>query len=330
LVNRLRSDPKALALVLLLAATAAWGATFVVVKGATAHNSVLGFLAWRFLVAGGLLTVARPRSLQRLGRKGWAQGVVLGLALAGGYVLQTYGLRYTSAAISGFLTGLQVVFTPLLAWLLFRHRPAARALVATMLAIGGLAVMSLHGMTLGLGELLTVAAALLFAGQIVGLGFWSSAQDAYGLATVQLLTVAACCWLATLPQGPRAPARISDWVAIVVTAVVATAIAFVVQSWAQSQLSTAGAAVVLTMEPVFAALVAWGVGEKLGWSVLVGGGLVVVAMLVVEVAGGRWPTWPPRRAPRPVPMAPVPMTPVPMTPVPMTPVPMTTVSVDQS
>ncbi len=78
------------------------GATFVVVKGATAHNSVLGFLAWRFLVAGGLLTVARPRSLQRLGRKGWAQGVVLGLALAGGYVLQTYGLRYTSAAVSGF------------------------------------------------------------------------------------------------------------------------------------------------------------------------------------------------------------------------------------
>ena len=180
--------------------------------------------------------------------------------------------------------------------------------------------MSLHGMTLGLGELLTVGAALLFAGQIVGLGFWSSAQDAYGLATVQLLTVAACCWLATLPQGPRAPARISEWVAIVVTAVVATAIAFVVQSWAQSQLSTAGAAVVLTMEPVFAALVAWSVGEKLGWSVLVGGGLVVVAMLVVEVAGARWLMRPPRRGPRPVPMAPVPMAPVPMA----------TVSVDQS
>jgi drug/metabolite transporter (DMT)-like permease len=235
-------------------------------------------------------------------------------------VLQTFGLRYTSAAISGFLTGLQVVFTPLLAWFLFRHRPAARALVATMLAIGGLAVMSLHGMTLGLGELLTVGAALLFAGQIVGLGFWSSAQDAYGLATVQLLTVAACCWLATLPEGPRAPARISEWVAIVVTAVVATAIAFVIQSWAQSQLSTTGAAVVLTMEPVFAALVAWSVGEKLGWSVLIGGGLVVVAMLVVEVAGGKWLTWPPRRGPRPVPMAPVPMAPVPMA----------TVSVDQS
>ncbi len=311
-MNKLRSDPKALAFVLLLAATAAWGATFVIVKRATAHEPIMGFLAWRFLVAGGLLAVARPRSLQRLGRKGWAQGIVLGLALAGGYVLQTYGLRYTSAAVSGFLTGMQVVFTPLLAWVLFRHRPAARAVVATTLAIAGLAVMSVHGMTLGLGELLTVAAALLFAGQIVGLGFWSSAQDAYGLATVQLLTVAVFCWLATLPGGPRLPSHISDWLAIVVTAVVATSIAFVVQSWAQSQLSTTGAAVVLTMEPVFAALVAWGVGEKLGWSVVAGGGLVVVAMLVVEVAGGKWVTWPPRRGPRSIPTAPVPIPPVPM------------------
>ena len=321
-MNKLRSDPKALAFVLLLAATAAWGATFVIVKGATAHNSVLGFLAWRFLVAGGLLAVVKPRSLQRLGRRGWAQGVVLGLTLAGGYVLQTFGLRYTSAAISGFLTGLQVVFTPLLAWLFFRHRPAARALVATLLAVGGLAVMSLHGLSFGLGALLTVAAALLFAGQIVGLGFWSSAQDAYGLATVQLLTVAACCWLATLPHGPRLPAGLSDWGAIVVTAVVATAIAFVVQSWAQSQLSTTGAAVVFTMEPVFAALAAWIVGERLGWPVIVGGGLVVVAMLVVEVAAGKRLTWPSRRQPRPAPMAPVPMA------VPMAPVPMATVSAD--
>jgi drug/metabolite transporter (DMT)-like permease len=79
------------------------------------------------------------------------------------------------------------------------------------------------------------------------------------------------------------------------------------------------------MEPVFAALVAWSVGEKLGWSVLIGGGLVVVAMLVVEVAGGKWLTWPPRRGPRPVPMAPVPMAPGPMAPGPMA-----TVSVDQS
>ena len=307
MVNKLRRDPKALAFVLLLAATAAWGATFVIVKAATAHNSVLGFLAWRFLVAGGLLTVVRPRSLLRLGRRGWAQGVVLGLTLAGGYVLQTFGLRYTSAAISGFLTGLQVVFTPLLAWLLFRHRPAARAVVATMLALAGLAVMSLHGLSFGLGELLTVGAALLFAGQIVGLGFWSSAEDAYGLATVQLLTVAVCCWLATLPDGPRAPARLSDWVAIVVTAVVATAIAFVVQSWAQSQLSTTGAAVVLTMEPVFAALVAWSVGEKLGWSVVLGGGLVVVAMLVVELASAKRLTWWARRGSRPASIAPVPM-----------------------
>jgi hypothetical protein len=103
----------------------------------------------------------------------------------------------------------------------------------------------------------------------------------------------------------------------VVTAVVATAIAFVVQSWAQSQLSTTGAAVVFTMEPVFAALAAWVVGERLGWSVLAGGSLVVVAMLVVEVAGGKRLTRWAGRGLRPVPGTPVPMAPVPMAPVPM-------------
>lgn len=204
---KLRRDPKVLAFVLLLAATAAWGSTFVIVKGATAHNSVVGFLAWRFLVAGGLLTVVRPRSLQRLGRRGWAQGVVLGLTLAGGYCLQTFGLRYTSAAISGFLTGLQVVFTPLLAWWLFRHRPAARALLATLLALGGLAVMSLHGLSFGLGALLTVAAALLFAGQIVGLGFWSSAQDhvrlGHGPAAHRGRLLLACHLAARAPSPGR-------------------------------------------------------------------------------------------------------------------------------
>jgi drug/metabolite transporter (DMT)-like permease len=284
-VNKLRANPKALAFVLLLVVTGAWGSTFVVVKGATAHSPVMNFLAWRFIVGGGLLALIRPGALVRLGRRGWSHGILLGLALAGGYALQTYGLRYTSAAISGFLTGLQVVFTPLLAWALLRYRPTTRAWVATGLATAGLAVISLHGFSFGLGEVLTIACAILFAGQIVGLGHWSLPEDAYGLATVQLLTVAAVCSAASLPSGLHPPASAGDWAAVVVTAVVATAFAFVVQSWAQSHLSTTRTAIVLTMEPVFAAATAWRVGEKLGWPVVAGGALVVVAMLVVEVAG---------------------------------------------
>ena len=299
---RLRERPHMKALALLLVATAAWGATFVVVKAAVAHTPVMSFLALRFLLASTLLAVLRPRCLVRLGRKGWAQGILLGLSLASGYVLQTFGLRYTSAAISGFLTGLQVVFTPLLVWLFLRKRPAGRVWAATLMATAGLAVISLRGFSFGLGEVLTVASAAVFALQIVGLGHWSRPGDAYGLATVQLLTVAVCCTGANLPSGLRVPDSLGVWAAIAGTAVVATAVAFVLQSWAQAQLPTARAAIVLTMEPVFAALFAWVGGEHLGLTVIAGGALVVTAMAVVDMAGN-WGTrpsltgWTGRRAP---------------------------------
>lgn len=295
MVNELRRRPKVLAVVLLVVVSMAWGATFVVVKNAVAHASVLEFLAWRFLVAGALLVVVRPRSVLRLGSRGLVQGVLLGATLAGGYVLQTYGLRFTSAAISGFLTGLQVVFTPLLGWVLLRHRPGTRTWMAALVATAGLAVISLRGLSIGLGELLTIASAVLFALQIVGLGRWASVKDAYGLATVQLLTVGVVCLVAAAPGGIGLPSSGSLWAAVLLTAVAATAFAFVVQSWAQSHLTPTSAAVVFTMEPVFAALFAWVAGERFGWPVLLGGALVVAAMLVLG-AGSSRTTGPPASA----------------------------------
>lgn len=283
----MKPDRKTLAALLLLAVTVVWGSTFVVVQDAVAHFGVMSFLTWRFVAAGGLLAVLRPRALAQLGARGWARGALLGAALAGGYVLQTFGLRYTSAAESGFLTGLQVVATPLLAWALFRQRPASRAVVATLVAAVGLGVMSLRSLAFGTGEALTLASAILFALQIVGLSRWSTRRDAYGLATVQLLTVAACCTATSLGQGLEVPASAGVWGAVVLTAVAATAIAFVVQSWAQSQLSSTRTALVLTMEPVFAALTAWVAGQGVGIAVLVGGGLVVAAMLLVDALPAR-------------------------------------------
>lgn len=295
--------------VLLLVVTAAWGATFVVVKDAVAQTPVLHFLAWRFIIAGGLLAVARPRALVRLGWAGWSRGLSLGAMLAGGYLLQTFGLRYTSAALSGFLTGLQVVFAPLLAWLVLRYRPGRRVWAATALATLGLAVISVPGAALGPGELFTVASAVLFGAQIVAVGHWASRRQAYGLATVQLLTVAAICWTAGLASGPPAMPGPRAWVAIVVTAVVATAFAFVVQTWAQAQLSTARAAIIFTMEPVFAAVAAGAAGERLGWTVVAGGALVLVAMLAVDAPlprpqSGVLYRWKTRPGARSVPVAP--------------------------
>ena len=285
-----RPRRQALAVGLLVGATAAWGATFVIVKQATNHLGVESFLAWRFLIAGGLLAAARPRALTTLGRRGWAQGVALGLALAAGYALQTFGLRQIPAAVSGFLTGLQVVLVPLVLWAMLRRRPAKPVWAATALAMAGLAAISLGDLgargaasgSTAAGELLTLGSALLFALQIVGLGRWSTADRAFGLASVQLLTVAACSVVATLPEGPTVPSGAGTWAAIGATAIAATAIAFVVQSWAQSQISATRTAVILALEPVFATACAWASGERLGWGALAGGALVVAGMLVVE------------------------------------------------
>ena len=281
MVDELRRRPRLLAVVLLVAASAAWGSTFVVMKDAVAHAPVAEFLAWRFLLASALLVVLRPRALARLGWGGWARGVALGSVLAAAYLVQTYGLERTSAAISGFLTGLQVVFTPLLAWALLRHRPGPRTWTSTAMATAGLAVITLRGFSVGAGEMLTIACAALFALQIVGVGRWVSAGHAYGLATVQLLVVGTISLAVQSPRGAALPASAGEWWAVAVTAVAATAFAFVVQSWAQSHLSATVASIIFTLEPVFAATFAAAAGEAIGWPVLLGGGLVVASMLIL-------------------------------------------------
>ena len=281
MVKALRQRPRVVAVFLLVLTAAIWGSTFVVVKDAISQTSVLEFLAWRFMLAGLLLVALRPRALSRLGRRGWGHGVLLGVALALGYMAQTFGLRTTPAAVSGFLIGLQVVFTPVIGWVLLRRRPHTRTWTAVLVATTGLALMTLRGASFGIGEGLTIVSSAVFALQIVGLEQWASAEDAYGLATVQLLTIGALSLVAGAPGGIGLPPTRSIWAAVVLTAVAATAFAFVVQSWAQSHLSATSAAVVFATEPVFAGLFAWMSGEHLSWALLAGGALVVLAMLVM-------------------------------------------------
>jgi drug/metabolite transporter (DMT)-like permease len=267
----------------LVAVTAVWGATFVVVKHAVARMAVPDFLTWRFALATVAMLLLRPGAVGRLGARGRWVGVLLGLALAAGYLTQTYGLRTTPASVSGFITGLFVVFTPLLAALLLRRRVGAAGWVATGLATVGLALLSLHGVSIGRGEVLTLACAVAFALHIVGLGEWSHRYDSVGLATVQLATVTVVCAAASAGNGLAPPPTAGVWGAVVLTGLAATAVAFVVQTWAQARLTATRAAVVLTMEPVFALVfgVALG-GDRLGVRAAVGAVLVLAGMLLVE------------------------------------------------
>ena len=272
----------------LVGVTAIWGSTFVVVKDAIELMPVMDFLAWRFSLATVLMVLVRPRAVARLGGRSRRYGAVLGVALGAGYVFQTLGLQTAGAAVSGFITGMFVVLTPVTSAVLLRRRVGAVAWLAVALATAGLALLALRGLSVGRGEALTLACAVFFALHIVGLGEWSAGGDAYGLAVVQLAVVGGGCALAALPGGIALPPRASVWGALALTALGATALAFVVQTWAQAHLAPTRTAVIMTMEPVFAGVVAVGLaGESLGVREVLGCVLIVTGMLTVELGPRR-------------------------------------------
>lgn len=292
LVQRALRSPAAVATTLLVGVTAVWGSTFVVVKDAVDRMPVMDFLAVRFGVAALVMIALRPRTLLRLGKVGWLRGIALGLFLGLGYVAQTFGLKSTPASVSGFITGMFVVFTPLISALVLqrtkRGKVGRHAWLGVAIATSGLALISLHGFSIGSGELLTLVCALLFAVHIVGLGEWSAKEDSYALAVAQLLTVAVLCTASAAPGGLTLPPDAAVSGAVALTALLATAAAFVIQTWAQSLLSPTRTAVIMTMEPVFAGI--FGVllaSERLGVRELIGAGLVVGAMYLVELGPRR-------------------------------------------
>ncbi len=283
MLHKLRTSPLA-ALLAMVGVTAIWGWTFLVVQDAVGRMPVMDFLAFRFALATLVMLALRPRCLRRMDGQGFKRAIIIGAALSLGYIFQTYGLLYTSAAVSGFITGLNVVLTPLIAWLLLRHRIGKATWMAVALATLGLALISLNGWSMGSGELLTLACALFFALHIVALGRWSSSYDTYALTVLQLATVTVLCFAAAAPDGITLPPDSGVWWAVVITAVPATALAFLVQTWAQSLVSPTRMGVVMTMEPVFAGVfgVALG-GNHLTTRMLAGAVCVVAAMLLAEL-----------------------------------------------
>jgi drug/metabolite transporter (DMT)-like permease len=283
-----RAHGSGLATLGLLAVTAAWGSTFFLIKDLLDRIPVADFLAVRFTIAALALWLIAPKAVARLSALARRRAVLLGLVYGAGQLLQTAGLGHTSASVSGFVTGMYVVMTPLFAAALVRARVGASAWAAVVLATGGLALLSLQGFAMGLGESLTLVSAALYALHIVALGAWSTPREALGLSIVQLAVIAVVCWAGALPGGVELPTTGSDWLATLYMALVAGAFALVVQTWAQAHMSATRAAIVMTMEPVFAAAfaVGWG-GEDLSARMVGGGALVLAAMYLAELGPRR-------------------------------------------
>ena len=267
---------------LVLMVTAIWGGSFVVMKDALVRMDVNSFLGWRFMIATLLLIAMRPQTLKHFNKKFLLKGVVVGSLLGSGYIFQTFGLTQTTVAKTGFITGLYAVFTPLLAAGLFKKQVSRVQWAATALAFAGLAMLSFKGLSLGVGESLVLVSALLFAGHIIALGEWSSGMDTYALTVVQMASVSAISFIASLTTKTEAPHDAGVWKAILFTAVFASAFAFLIQTWTQSFMAPTAIGILLTMEYIFAAIFGVIFGhEHLGSRTLIGGSLVIVALVVI-------------------------------------------------
>jgi len=275
----------------LVVMTAVWGSTFVLIKGVVDRMPVADFLAVRFIVAAVAMFALFHRHVARLERRQLWRGVVLGALYGSGQLLQTWGLSLISPSVSGFVTGMYVVFTPIIATLLLRQRMPISVWLAVGLATLGLALLSLNGFSVDLGVWLTLMSALLYGLHIVALGHWSRADEAFGLSAVQMAVIALVCLLATAGHGgPTLPPDRSAWIAVLYMALIAGAGAMLMQTWAQAHLPATRAAIVMTTEPVFAAAFAVAFGsDVLTWRMLCGGALVLAAMYLVELRPSREP-----------------------------------------
>lgn len=275
-----------LATLALLAMTACWGSTFFLIKDLLERVPTVDFLAVRFLIAGAAMLLVAPLAISRLSPEVRRHALVLGSLYGVAQILQTAGLAHTPASVSGFITGLYVVATPLFAAVILRSRISGATWAAVALATVGLGVLSLEGFSIGYGEAITLVAALLYAAHIVGLGAWSRPADALGMSILQVLVIAAICTAAALVTGEPGvvlPDRGADWASVVYMALIAGAAALLAQTWAQAHLPPTRSAIIMSMEPVFAAFFAVLLGgESLTGRMAIGGAMVLTAMLVVE------------------------------------------------
>jgi drug/metabolite transporter (DMT)-like permease len=281
-------DNRAMAVVALIAVTAVWGVTFVQVKDAVELYPLFAFLAVRFAIATLTLVVPGAARVRTLGRRGGAAGALLGLLLAGGYVLQTAGLERTTVSSTGFVTGMYVVLTPLIAVLLLRSRIGATAWLGVAISTAGLALLSgIHGGSAG-GDLLVLAGAAVYSVQIVLMERYAPRYDPLAFTLVEM--AAACVGLAVVAvaRGELGlPHGLTVWGALVVTGVFASALAFLVQTWAQRRTSATRTALIFALEPVFAAV--FGItlaGDRLGALGWTGCAAIMAGILLAEPAAG--------------------------------------------
>ena len=281
----------------LIGIASVWGLTFVMVKDAIEELPTMAFLAYRFIPASLIVAVVFRRQLGRMSRDGWRAGAVMGVFLAGGYIFQTLGMEQTTASNAGFITGLFVVLTPVLGAVVLRQRLPATVWTAAALAALGLWLLSGAGTDFNTrGDGLVFLCSISLAAHILATAGAVKTYDVGALLAIQLGVVG----LVTLAIGAMAgdlepPEGATVWSALIVTSLIASALGFFVQTFAQQHAPPARTALILAAEPAFAGLFGWLLNdERLSATGWLGAALIMTAIVAVEII-------PRFRPPRPLP-----------------------------
>ena len=266
----------------MISIAAVWGSSFVVMKDSLERQNVFSFLSSRFILAALLMVMYKPGVFRGLTRKFIYRGIIAGILLGGGYIFQTYGLTKTTVSNTGFITGLYLVFTPLISLIILKRHVLKIQWLAVVIATIGLFFISYNGVTIGLGEILVLVSAFIYGAHFVALGEWSDGKNTYALTFIQVATVAALTSIFAFKDGFQVAPDSTVWLAILYTAFFATFLGFLIQTKAQSVMSATVASVLLATETPFA--VFFGLyfhSDPLTLRIITGGSLVMAAMALV-------------------------------------------------
>jgi drug/metabolite transporter (DMT)-like permease len=266
----------------MISIAAVWGSSFVVMKDSLERQNVFSFLSSRFMLAALLMFLYKPGVFRKLTKKFVVRGIIAGILLGSGYIFQTYGLTKTTVSNTGFITGLYIVFTPLISLLILKRHVLKIQWIAVIIATIGLFFISYNGVTIGFGEILVLISAFIYGAHFVALGEWSDGKNTYALTFIQVVTVAVLTSIFAFKDGFQIAPDSTVWLAILYTAFFATFLGFLIQTKAQSVMSATVASVLLATETPFA--VFFGLyfhDDPLTLRIITGGLLVMAAMALV-------------------------------------------------
>jgi drug/metabolite transporter (DMT)-like permease len=272
----------------LILATALWGSSFAVTQVVVTQMDLISGMFFRALIAVSVLVALKPTSITKLSKVELKNSIIIGVFLGSGYLLQSWGLQYTTATASGFIAGMFVVFTPLVAAIFFREKIANFTWIAIAVSLSGLALLTLRGVGFGFGESITLVTAIMWSLQITFLSRWGKSEIAWAMTTIQMMVVTGMSFLLANLFGSFEIPPTELWDELIYLGAGAGALALLLQTWGQSQVSAVRSALIFTLEPVwgafFSVLI---VSDVLTLPIILGGGLIISAMLISEFGSYR-------------------------------------------